>query len=147
MRAQDRAGIWSAWAYGPAFKVGAYQESSAMVKFTGVWTAAKQKAAYGGALRYATAGGSQIGFTFNSRNVALVARRSAGSGQAAIYLDGVYLTTVDLYSSTVLQRRVVFTQDGLDPAVSHTLEVRVLSRKNASSTGTRVDVDAFVVLR
>jgi hypothetical protein len=34
----------------------------------------------------------------------------------------------------------------LNPAVGHTVEVRVLGTKNASSSGTRVDVDAFVVL-
>ncbi len=147
VRAQDRAGNWSAWAYGPGFKVEANQESSTTLKFAGTWTTAKLTAAYGGALKYATVGGSQVSFTVQARNIALVARRSAGSGQAAIYLDGNYLTKVDLYSSTVLQRRVVFTQDGLDPSVSHTLEVRVLGTKNASSTGTRVDIDAFVVLR
>ncbi len=147
VRAQDRAGNWSAWAYGPGFKVEAYQESSTVLRFTGTWTTAKLTAAYGGALRYASAGGNQVSLTFKGRNVALVARRSAGSGQAGIYLDGNYLTKVDLYSSTVLQRQVVFTQDGLDPSVSHTLEVRVLGTKNTSSTGTRVDIDAFVVLR
>jgi hypothetical protein len=43
-------------------------------------------------------------------------------------------------------RRVVFSKNQLDPSASHELEVRVLGTKSASSSGTRVDVDAFVVL-
>ncbi|MDP9351797.1 MAG: S8 family serine peptidase, partial [Chloroflexota bacterium] len=85
-RAQDKAGSWSAWAHGPRFKVVAYQESSTVLKLAGTWKTAKLTASYGGALRYATAGGSGVSLTFKSRNIALVARRSAGSGRAAIYL-------------------------------------------------------------
>jgi hypothetical protein len=42
---------------------------------------------------------------------------------------------------------VVFSKTGLDPSVTHTLEVQVLGAKNATSNGKNVDVDAFVVSR
>jgi hypothetical protein len=54
---------------------------------------------------------------------------------------------VDLYSNLGSSRNVVFAKKGLDPTVEHTLEVRALGTKNAASSGMRVDVDAFVVLR
>jgi hypothetical protein len=38
---------------------------------------------------------------------------------------------------------VVFSK-AVSPTTSHKLEVRVLGQKNASSTSTRVDIDAFV---
>ena len=63
-----------------------------------------------------------------------------------MWLDGAKVATVDLYSRTVQSRRVVFASNGLDPLGAHVLEVRVLGTKNGSSRGTRVDVDAFVVL-
>ena len=44
------------------------------------------------------------------------------------------------------KRQMVFTKSWSSSA-SHTLEVRVLGTKNASSSGKRVDVDAFVALR
>lgn len=44
-------------------------------------------------------------------------------------------------------RQVVFSKDSLDPLVSHTLKVHLLGTKNASPSGTQVDVDGFVVLR
>jgi aspartokinase len=34
-------------------------------------------------------------------------------------------------------------RQSVSPATSHKVEVRVLGQKNASSTGTRMDVDAF----
>ncbi len=54
---------------------------------------------------------------------------------------------VDLYSAKAQERRVVYAGNGLNPTAEHTLEVRVLGAKNAASKGTRVEVDAFTVLR
>jgi hypothetical protein len=54
--------------------------------------------------------------------------------------------TVDLYAATPAVRRVVFNKSGL-VAGSHTLKVTVLGTRNASSTDTRVDVDAFAYVQ
>lgn len=53
---------------------------------------------------------------------------------------------VTLYSSSVQPHKVVFTK-GWAASKSRTLEIRVSGTKNAASSGERVDVDAFVVLR
>jgi len=66
---------------------------------------------------------------------------------AEVYLDGVKVSTVDLYSNPGEPRKVVFAKKDLDPTVEHTLEVRALGTKNSASSGKRVDLDAFVVLR
>jgi hypothetical protein len=63
-----------------------------------------------------------------------------------VWLDGVKVATVDLYSSSEQPRKMVFTKNDLDSSQAHTLEVRVLGTKRTESSGTRVDVDAFVVL-
>jgi hypothetical protein len=42
-------------------------------------------------------------------------------------------------------RRIVFAQTGLTNT-THTIEITVLGTKNAASSGTRVDIDAFAVL-
>ena len=64
-----------------------------------------------------------------------------------MWLDGAKEATVDLYASSTTARQAVFARDGLSVGGLHTLEVRVLGAKHASSSGARVDVDAFVVLR
>jgi hypothetical protein len=67
-------------------------------------------------------------------------------GKATVSVDGVVVQTIDLYSSTTLPRKIVFSRSNL-PADSHTITVQVLGSKRAASSGTRVDVDAFVALR
>lgn len=73
--------------------------------------------------------------------------KAADRGYAVVYLDGVKVATVNLYSATLQPRKVVFVRGGLNPSVTHTLKVYVPGTKQASSTGTRVDVDAFAVVR
>jgi hypothetical protein len=78
--------------------------------------------------------------------VAWVASTGANRGKAEVWIDGSKVATVDLYAATAQPRKMVFTKSWSTSA-SHTLEVRVLGTKNTSSSGKRVDVDAFVVLR
>ncbi len=147
VRATDDNGNTSAFKYGPRFAVDALQETSTAIAYSGTWTRQSLSGAYGGAVKYATTSGATSTFTFTGRNVAWVAPKSSTRGKAEVYLDGRKVATVDLYSSTALSRRVVYAANGLDPSVSHRLQIKVLGTKNASSSGTRVDVDAFVVLR
>jgi Chitobiase/beta-hexosaminidase C-terminal domain/Bacterial Ig-like domain len=147
VRATDKAGNTSAYVAGPTFRVTVAQESSAAIVDTGTWTTASLTGAYGGKVQHASVSGAKATLTFSGRDVAWVAQKSANRGRADVFLDGVKVATVDLYSSTTQARRVVFQADGLSPAGSHTLQVAVLGTRNASSSSARVDVDAFVVLQ
>jgi hypothetical protein len=113
----------------------------------GKWTRTALSGAYGGYVKYASASAARARFAFTGDEVAWVSTKSANRGKAEVWLDGVKLATVDLYSPALQARRVVFSQGGLDPTKVHTLEVRVLGTKNAASSGKRVDVDAFIALR
>jgi Tol biopolymer transport system component len=148
VRAQDKAGNWSAWAAGPSFTLAAVQEDGSGVAYpAGKWTRATLSGAYGGYVKHANVSGARAKFTFSGDEVAWVSTKSANRGKAEVWLDGVKVATVDLYSATTQTRRVVYSKGGLDPSKSHTLEVRVLGTKNAASSGKRVDVDAFLALR
>jgi Subtilase family len=57
-------------------------------------------------------------------------------------LDGNWVTTCDLRSSSTLYRRLVVAR-ALSPSVPHTIQVRV----RGTAGRPRVDVDAFVLLR
>ena len=146
VRAYDKAGNASAWATGPTFEVAAVQEGGTGVGYMGTWTTASLTGAYGGYVRYASASGTKSTFTFTGHNVAWVSTRNTNRGKAEVWVDGVKVTTVDLYASSSQLRRVVFAKSW-STSGSHTLEVRVLGDKSWSSGGTRVDVDAFSVLR
>ena len=147
VRVQDNNGNWSTWRYGQSFTVDARQENGTGVSYpNGTWTRQSLASAYGGALKYTRAGGARSRLAFSGANVAWVATKGPERGRAEVWLDGTKVATVDLYSRTVQARRVVFARNGLSTVDTHMLEVRVLGTKNASSTGTRVDVDSFVVL-
>ena len=152
--AKDKAGNVSAWVAGPSFKVSTYQESSSAIVDTGSWTTSALSGAYGGSVQSASALGRNATFTApaGSKNVEWVSYRGPNRGKAQVWLDGVQQDAnpsvtgtqpFDLYSSSVQARKVVFSK-AVSATTSHKLEVRVLGQKNASSTSTRVDVDAFV---
>jgi hypothetical protein len=148
VRAKDQFGNWSAWQEGQGFNVGAYQESDSAIAYTGTWSTQSFSSAYGGSLKYTSGTKSQQAkFTFFGGEVAWVTQKGIDRGMAEVYLDGVKVSTVDLYSDPGQSRKVVFAKKDLDPTVEHTLEVRALGTQNSASSGKRVDLDAFVVLR
>ena len=146
LRGQDRAGNWSGWTYGPTLRVGAHQETSAAIAYTSGWTRGYVSGAYGSYVKHAAVAGPRARLTFTGRNVALVSNRAPNRGRAALYLDGAYVGTLDLYASTVQLRRIVYSRT-FPSSGPHTLEVRPTGTRHPYSTGTRVDLDAFVVLQ
>jgi Tol biopolymer transport system component len=148
VRALDAAGNWSEWKYGPSFKVSVLQESNAAITYTGGWAAQGSGEAMGGALKHASAPGASAKATFGGAlNMAWVSARGSNRGKAETWVDGAaWDGAKDLYIPTTEWRKVAFAKNGLNPSVEHSLEVKVLGQKNASSSGTRVDVDALVVL-
>jgi hypothetical protein len=149
VRAQDGAGNWSAWQPGVPFAVDLRQESHQDIYYTGAWQLQPAPTASGGHLKYASASGARATFTFTGKSVGWVASTGSNRGKAEVWLDGEKVRTVDLYAPTAEPRKIIFSGAWpfMDPLSTHTLEIRVLGAKNASSSGRRVDVDAFVVLR
>ncbi len=143
VRVTDDNGNRSIWKYGPRFALDASQENDSSAAYAKTWRAQMLADASGGGVRYATAKGAKATLSFTGTEVAWVAPKSKTRGKAAVYLDGARVATVDLFSQQILARQVVFSKTNLDPATPHTLEVRNLGTAGRS----RVDVDAFVVLR
>ncbi len=153
VQAMDRAGNWSYWKAGVSFGLFGYQETSTAstgkVAYSGTWSTGSSTEFYGGAVRHTGVGGRASTFSFTGgRQVAWVAPKGANRGYAYVYLDGVKVATVNLYSSSALNRKVVFSKSLVyDPTKQHTLRVYVTGTKGAASTGARVDIDAFLIMR
>ncbi len=146
VRATDNLGAVSDWSTGETFSIRLYEESSSSIPYSGSWTTASMSGAYGGALKHASAKGSNVTFTFTGTSVSWISVRGNNRGKAEVWLDGVKMQTVDLYvNGGAMSRRVAFTADGLDPNFTHTLEIKVLGAKNQNSSSKRVDLDAIVV--
>lgn len=145
VRATDDNGNRSVWKYGPRIAVEAHQESSSSVSYGGTWKDQSTASACGGAVKHSKAAEATLSFT--GRNVAWVSTSASNRGKAEVYLAGKKVATIDLYSPQGQGRKVVYSANGLDPSVTHTLEVKALGTKKTVSGGVRVDVDAFLALR
>jgi beta-N-acetylhexosaminidase len=139
--ATDRAGNTSGWAFGPTFEPLLSQQSSSSVTRLGAWTSAANSLASGGSLAYSTAAGASATFTFFGSSVAWVAYRGPNRGSAGVYIDGVLVRTVSLYSSVYAARQIAYAT-GWSANGAHTIRI-----VNLGTAGhPRVDVDAFVRL-
>jgi len=122
----------------------------AAAAFKGTWKTATVTGAYGGTVHWSTTATSTAtnSMTFNvTGNVAIGSTMGPNRGQFSVAVDGKTVSApVDLYSATVQPATVPVAVDGL-AAGSHTVTITVLNTKNAKSTGNRVDLDTFVVLK
>jgi hypothetical protein len=140
-----------------AFLVKLYDDTTTAT-YTPGWASAALRGAYGGTVHFATTAGQVAQFAVRNtdiaqstgvsqaQSIAWVSTKGPDRGKAQVWLDGVKVATVDLYASTQQTRQIVFSMN-VNPSRDHVLEVHVLGTKNPASTGTRVDVDAFVLLR
>jgi subtilisin len=141
-RSRDGQGAWSPWVNSSSFSLAMTQAESKGVSYSGTWSTASISSTLGGKVRHSKQRNARATFSFSGRQVAIVSLTRATRGKAEVYVDGRLQTTVNLRSTTVAKRKVVFTRSW-NKSSTHKLEVRVL----ATSGRPRVDLDAFVVLR
>jgi serine protease AprX len=142
LRATDGAGNSGAYATTSKARLALGQETSTAITYSGSWTRVSYSGSSGGYLEKSSTAGSTATYSFSGTSVAWVTTLYTSRGIAEVWLDGVRVATVDLYSSTLQTARVMWA--GTVASGSHTLQIRVTGTKNAASSGVRVDVDAFV---
>jgi hypothetical protein len=140
VRPRDWAGNAGAWKAGVTVLLKLFQESSG-VSYSGLWKRLTVGGYSGGAVRYNKSAGASATFTFTGRGVSFVTTKGPTLGKAKIYIDGSYVTTVNLYSSTWQYRFVAFQKTW---SSNGTHRIKVV---NVGTYGhPRVDIDGFVVL-
>jgi hypothetical protein len=117
-------------------------DSSFLVTYSS-WAGSKNAAASGGTYRSSASTNATTTLPFTGSSVTWVTATGPDKGIAAVTIDGVEVASVDNYSA-VPAWQVHRTFAGL-PTGSHTITIRVVGSRNASSTSNRVIVDAFVV--
>ena len=88
--------------------------------------------------------GARATFTFNGTSISWIGFRAAWAGIARVYVDGAFVTEVDLYSTTELVQTPVFMSTALTAGM-HTLTVESTGQKNPAASDYAVVVDAFNV--
>jgi len=141
VRATDTKANTSGWSGGPIVQTLVTQQTSSSVTWSGTWNTVSSTNASGGSVRYSTSAGAAVTYRFTGSSVAWVSALGLGRGSAKVYLDGVYVRTINLEASSGHSRAIVFGRNWAGNA-SHTLRIVV-----AGTAGhPRVDVDAFVRL-
>lgn len=141
------AGTKDAASSGYGVPVDAFVAGSATVQDTDpkiayvTWKGSTSSSATGGTYRSSTASSARATFTFTGTAADWITTKGPSYGKAEVLIDGASRGTFDLYAAqNAWQTPIAFT--GLS-AGAHTLVVRPLGAKNASSSGTKVVVDGF----
>jgi subtilisin family serine protease len=143
VRAQDSDGDWSPWVEtGVAVLPSSVSDRSTSLAYRGTWRQNISSPATGGSITTSSTTGATVRYRFTGVGVAVVAPTSPTRGKARVYVDGVYRATIDLRTSTLQHRRVVYART-FSTSGTHTIELRVLG----TAGRPMVSLDAFVVLQ
>ena len=142
VRATDTKGNTSAFVTGPTLTLTARQETSGSISYVGTWTLGSPTGAFGGSVKYAKTSTARATFSFTGRSVAWVSQMSSNRGIADVYVDGVFVQSVDLFSATTKPRMTVFTRSWATSG-AHTVQIRI----KATVLRPRGDIDAFAFLK
>ncbi len=141
VRARDGAGNWGPWSATTAGTPVRHEESSSRVTYHGTWHRFRTSSSSGGSSRFTTSKGASVSFTFTGRGLAIVAPRGQSRGSAKLYVDGRYVSTVNLYRSSWTPRIVVAARSWSSSG-AHTATFVALGTPGHA----RVDIDAFLVV-
>ncbi|QGQ99716.1 DUF4185 domain-containing protein [Paenibacillus psychroresistens] len=119
-------------------------DNNAGITYSGAWSTTTTAGYYNSTLHYANTSGAYAQYTFTGTGIQWIGARSNDHGKVDIYIDGVFNSTLDTYSSTFDKQQTLFSIAGLASG-SHTIKIQLRSDKNASSSNYYTDVDAFIV--
>jgi hypothetical protein len=141
VRARDGSG-WTDWASGPEVAVVRYDDPSSAISYAGTWRSASGSGYIGRKVKYATARGARATLSFTGRSVAVVGPKGPTRGRANVYVDGRYVKTISLYSSSYRARQVIFVYNWSSSG-AHRVKVVV----SGTSGHPMVAIDALYILR
>ena len=108
----------------------------------GNWSRTSSFSSYGELPVYSSQNGAQATLHFDGRAVAWIATQGPSRGRANVYLDGNFVTQVDLYASSTRYRQIVFSHS-LAGFGNHTLRIDVLG---APASRPQVNIDALLIV-
>ncbi|MDP2183177.1 MAG: chitobiase/beta-hexosaminidase C-terminal domain-containing protein [Actinomycetota bacterium] len=120
-----------------------YQQDNSNIVLKGPWTTVTGSGS-GGSWAHTDASGAQAHVYFNGEKMTWYGELGPNFGKANVYLDGVYKTTVDLYSAATQYDKALW-DSGTITYSYHYLLIEWTGTKNASSSGTRIAADRFTI--
>jgi subtilisin family serine protease len=112
------------------------------LSLSGNWTRTSSFSSYGELMVNSSQAGARATLNFQGRGVAWMASTGPSRGKANVFIDGSFVSQVDLYSGSNRARRIVFTHS-FGGFGSHTLRIDVLGQPNGHPS---VNIDTILVV-
>ena len=90
-------------------------------------------------------GGETVTLTFKGTGIKVIGCTNKDRGKIEVSIDGKSQGVVDTYSKDTVRQKEYFSKDDLTAGI-HTLQLKVLNEKQAASSGTKIELDAFEIL-
>jgi subtilisin family serine protease len=119
-----------------------FEDNDPNISYTGSWLIMNSSSFSGKSIHYSNALNSVIDFNFFGTGIRWLAYTSPSYGIADVFIDDIYIGTVDLYSSTTKYKNLVFEKLNL-PKGSHTLKIVNNGKKNSNAKNTYLNIDLF----
>ena len=90
-------------------------------------------------------GGETVTLTFKGTGIKVIGCTNKDRGKIEVFIDGKSQGVVDTYSASTERQKEYFSKDDLTAGI-HTIQLKVLNEKQAASSGTKIELDAFEIL-
>ena len=90
-------------------------------------------------------GRETVTLTFKGTGIKVIGCTNKDRGKIEVFIDGKSQGVVDTYSASTVRQKEYFSKDDLKAGI-HTLQLKVLNEKQAASSGTKIELDAFEIL-
>ena len=130
-----------------ASKIDNADERIAYVGEWGNWTQEDPGKNYMDTIQYLQnpKGGETVTLTFKGTGIKVIGCTNKDRGKIEVFIDGKSQGVVDTYSASTERQKEYFSKDDLTAGI-HTIQLKVLNEKQAASSGTKIELDAFEIL-
>jgi len=118
------------------------ENTDTTIKYSGSWIKPKYASASWGTVHQTKGTTGSLEYSFTGTGIRLYALKDKNMGKADIYIDGVKIKQIDLYSSSRKYKAVVFETQSLANKI-HKIKIVATGKKAKAATNAYINIDAF----
>lgn len=122
----------------------AVENTDSNIKYSGTWNKTNYTSAFGGSVNQTKGISGSLEYSFSGTGITLYTLKYKNMGKADIYIDGVKVKQIDLYSSRALYKANVFETQSLANK-AHKIKIVATGKKSSAATSALINIDAFKV--
>lgn len=123
-----------------------YEEGSDYIRYEGKWASKEYEQFTLMKVKHSDIPTSRARFNFVGSGIRWIGGKGDAHGMAKVFIDGKLTQLVNQFSSEREFKVPVFSIDKLNEG-AHSIEIEVTNTKEPQSSGYRIDIDAFDVIR